>query len=48
MREIEFFFLAREGNIYVGVTSDHTDRSLEAVDMVKSKAICQKPMSSKL
>ncbi|WMI72171.1 DUF2848 family protein [Aminobacterium sp. MB27-C1] len=44
--EIEFFFLEREGNIYVGVTSEHTDRSLEAVDMVKSKAICQKPMST--
>lgn len=46
--EIEFFFLERENNIYVGVTSEHTDRSLEAVDMVKSKAICQKPMSTKL
>ncbi len=46
--EVEFFFFEREGKIYVGVTSEHTDRSLEAIDMVKSKAICQKPMSTKL
>ncbi|MFT5872346.1 MAG: hypothetical protein ACI8WT_001277 [Clostridium sp.] len=46
--EIEFFFLERQGNIYVGVTSEHTDRVLESIDMVKSKAICQKPMSTKL
>lgn len=46
--EIEFFFFNREGKIYVGVGSEHTDRALEAVDMIKSKAICQKPMSSRL
>lgn len=46
--EIEFFFLQREGRIYVGVGSEHTDRALEAVDMIKSKAICQKPMSKQL
>jgi hypothetical protein len=46
--EIEFFFLEREGKIYVGVTSEHTDRALESIDMVKSKAICQKPVSKEL
>lgn len=46
--EIEFFFIEREANIYVGVASEHTDRALEAVDMVKSKAICQKPLGTTL
>lgn len=46
--EIEFFFYVREGQIYVGVGSEHTDRALEAVDMIKSKAICHKPMSKQL
>lgn len=46
--EIEFFFFRKEGRIYVGVGSEHTDRGLESVDIVKSKAICQKPMSRQL
>lgn len=46
--EIEFFFFLRDGNIYVGVGSEHTDRALEAVDMIKSKAICEKPMSKQV
>lgn len=43
--EIEFFFFQLDGNIYVGLGSEHTDRALEAVDMIKSKGICEKPMS---
>lgn len=46
--EIEFYFFRRAGEIYVGVGSEHTDRKLEAVDMIKSKAICQKPMSKQV
>ena len=46
--EIEFFFFQKNGEIYVGVGSEHTDRSLEAVDMIKSKAICEKVMSREL
>lgn len=46
--EIEFFFFRREGVIYVGVGSEHTDRALEAVDMIKSKAVCHKPMSRQI
>lgn len=46
--EIEFFFFRRDGEIYVGVGSEHTDRALEAVDMIKSKAICYKPMSKQI
>lgn len=46
--EIEFFFFVQEGEIYMGLGSDHTDRSLEAVDMIKSKGICQKPMSTQV
>lgn len=43
--EIEFFFFLHEGDILVGVGSEHTDRALEAVDMIKSKAVCEKVMS---
>lgn len=46
--EIEFFFFRRNGVIYVGVGSEHTDRALEVVDMIKSKAICNKPMSRQI
>ncbi|MFT3963115.1 DUF2848 family protein [Propionivibrio sp.] len=46
--EIEFFFFVKNGEVYVGTGSEHTDRDLEAVDMIKSKAICEKVMSRQL
>ena len=46
--EIEFFFFIREGVTYVGVGSEHTDRRLEAYDFTKSKAVCEKMMSSEV
>ena len=38
--EVEFFILADESNIYVGVASDHTDRELERINIRKSKQVC--------
>jgi hypothetical protein len=38
--EAEFVLFLQEGNIYVGAGSDHTDRALEAVSIVKAKQIC--------
>lgn len=43
--EIEFFFFEYDKQILVGTGSEHTDRALESVDMIKSKAICEKVMS---
>ncbi len=41
-------FLARseEGNLYVTVASDHTDRALETVSVAKAKQICSKIVGS--
>lgn len=36
-----------EGEMYITVGSDHTDRSLETVDINKSKQICDKPIGKK-
>jgi hypothetical protein len=38
--EVEFVLLLHGGTIRVGIGSDHTDRRLEAVDMIKSKQAC--------
>lgn len=46
--EVEIFFFRKNGQIYVGVGSEHTDRELEGYNMIKSKAICQKPMSKEV
>ncbi len=46
--EIELFFFVNGQEVYFGLGSDHTDRELETVDMVKSKGICQKPMSAQI
>ena len=42
--EVEFIVLRHEGEIYVGIGSDHTDRDLESVDIPKAKQICPKPV----
>jgi hypothetical protein len=41
--EVEYLILVRDGKYYIGLGSDHTDRSLEAVSIHKSKQICLKP-----
>ncbi len=38
--EVEFVLLAQGDRLYVGIGSDHTDRVLEAVDVLKSKQAC--------
>ena len=42
--EVEALFIASEGEVYVGVSSDHTDREVEAYDVAVSKQICDKPV----
>ncbi|MYL53893.1 DUF2848 domain-containing protein [Pontibacillus yanchengensis] len=37
-----------EGDIYVTVGSDHTDRGLETVSIQKSKQVCDKPLATEL
>jgi len=43
--EVEIVLLDIDGNWYVGIGSDHTDRVLETVSIQKSKQVCQKPIS---
>lgn len=45
--EIVLIFGDNEDEIYVTVGSDHTDRSLEIVDINKSKQVCDKPFAKK-
>ena len=42
--EVEFVLVLKEGEIYIGIGSDHTDRGLETVGIGKAKQICGKPM----
>lgn len=46
--EAEIVILNIEGEWYVGLGSDHTDRVLEAVSIQKSKQVCAKPVSKEL
>jgi len=46
--EAEFVLLCRGDDIYVGVGSDHTDRELEKVSIIKSKQVCPNVMSSQV
>lgn len=44
--EAEFVILMAPEGIYIGVGSDHTDRSLEEVSIIKSKQICPNVISN--
>ncbi|MFC1904574.1 DUF2848 family protein [Chloroflexota bacterium] len=44
--EAEFVLLLEGSQIYVGVGSDHTDRTLEASSIIKAKQICPNVISS--
>ncbi len=46
--EVEFVLLPRGGELYVGVGSDHTDRELERLDILKSKQVCPSILSAAL
>ena len=42
--EVETFVFALEGELYVSVASDHTDRKLESHSVALSKQLCVKPV----
>ncbi|WP_299682790.1 DUF2848 domain-containing protein [uncultured Roseobacter sp.] len=46
--EIEPLVIRSEGEIWLGLASDHTDRALETVSVAASKQICHKPVSTGL
>lgn len=46
--EVEPVFLFKEGNIYVGVGSDHTDREIEKVSIDNSKIMCPKVIAKEV
>jgi hypothetical protein len=43
--EVEFVLLSHDGDWWVGVGSDHTDRKAEAVGVTLSKQLCPKPLA---
>ena len=46
--EVEPVLLALPDGIWLGVGSDHTDRSAETIDIPLSKQLCQKPIGAGL
>ncbi|WP_430474309.1 DUF2848 domain-containing protein [Thalassospira lucentensis] len=46
--EIEPFLIAKDGTLYLGLASDHTDRELEAHSVALSKQICEKPVAAEI
>jgi len=44
--EVEAVLINLEGELYVGVGSDHTDRALETVGITLSKQVCAKPIGA--
>ncbi|MBS4205470.1 DUF2848 family protein [Lederbergia citrea] len=45
--EIVLVFGDSDDDVYITVGSDHTDRSLETIDINQSKQICDKPIAQK-
>ncbi|GLQ05053.1 DUF2848 domain-containing protein [Sneathiella chinensis] len=46
--EAEPFILKSDGKVWLGLASDHTDRSLETYSVAHSKQICAKPVADTL
>lgn len=46
--EAEPFFLRAQGQLWLGVASDHTDRGLETTSVAHSKQVCGKPVATTL
>lgn len=46
--EVEYVIVLSNGNIYIGLGSDHTDRELESISVPKAKQVCPKPISKEL
>jgi hypothetical protein len=44
--EVEFVLTRDDGELLVGIGSDHTDRELETHSIIKSKQVCEKPVGS--
>ena len=44
--EVEVLVFMAEGELYVSLTSDHTDRKLEAQSVALSKQVCAKPVAN--
>ena len=44
--EVEFILAGLDGEVLVGVGSDHTDRQLETVGIAVAKQICDKPVGA--
>lgn len=42
--EVEYVIVLIDGKVYIGIGSDHTDRDLESVSVLKSKQVCAKPI----
>lgn len=46
--EAEYVLLCSADEVYVGVGSDHTDRELEPISIIKSKQVCPNILSDRL
>ncbi len=46
--EAEYVLLCSGEEVYVGVGSDHTDRELESVSIIKSKQVCPNVISNRI
>ncbi len=46
--EAEFVLLCSDKGVYVGVGSDHTDRELESISIIKSKQVCPNVLSNRV
>lgn len=44
--EVEVLLFSVKGELYVGLTSDHTDRKQEAASVALSKQLCAKPVGT--
>src|SRR5215472_5889928 len=44
--EVEFILIGWQGRIFVGLGSDHTDRTVESYSITVSKQMCDKPVAS--
>ncbi|KJK20475.1 hypothetical protein UB46_32345 [Burkholderiaceae bacterium 16] len=46
--EVEFLLIKHQGEIFVGIASDHTDREVETYGITVSKQMCDKPCAQVL
>ncbi len=46
--EIEYVLIVDKNDIYVGLGSDHTDREMERLDILKSKQVCPAVVSQEM